>query len=150
MVKQNAEWYESGLSFECTQCGACCSGPPGFVWFNEEEAEKIASFLKLDSQQFHRRFARRKFGRWTLDEIKQPNGQYDCVFLRRDTEGKAFCGIYPVRPAQCRTWPFWPENLASPEAWAEAATGCPGMKHGKNFYPIEKIRIIRDSNPKDF
>ena len=24
------------------------------------------------------------------------------------------CSIYGVRPLQCRTWPFWPENLASP------------------------------------
>jgi hypothetical protein len=24
---------------------------------------------------------------------------------------------------QCRTWPFWADNVASPEAWSEAAEG---------------------------
>ena len=38
---------------------------------------------------------------------------YDCVFLKEDPErGRKTCSIYPVRPLQCRTWPFWPENLA--------------------------------------
>lgn len=103
----------------------------------------------MDEPLFRQKFARRKFGRWTLDEIKQPNGQYDCVFLRRDTQGKAMCSIYPVRPVQCRTWPFWPENLASRRAWDDAAEGCPGMRKDGQFYPVEKIRIIRDSNPQD-
>ena len=26
-------WYADGLSFECTMCGNCCTGPPGAVWF---------------------------------------------------------------------------------------------------------------------
>lgn len=69
----------------------------------------------------------------------------DCVFLARDGAGRAACSIYPVRPAQCRTWPFWPENLATPEDWGRAAKSCPGMDRGR-FYPIEQIRIIRDSN----
>eukprot|EP00961_Rhodomonas_salina_P046921 629705-Rhodomonas_salina.2 len=30
-------------------------------------------------------------------------------------KGKAICSLYEARPKQCRTWPFWPENLASPE-----------------------------------
>jgi len=27
------------------------------------------------------------------------------------------CTVYPVRPAQCRTFPWWKENLSSKEAW---------------------------------
>ena len=45
----------------------------------------------------------------------------DCVFW----EGDAGCAIYPVRPTQCRTFPFWSEHLRSPEAWRERAGGSP-------------------------
>ena len=37
------------------------------------------------------------------------------------------CRVYPVRPVQCRAWPWWQENLASPERWAECARRCPGI-----------------------
>ncbi len=140
------EWFRDGLSFRCTQCGNCCTGPPGFVWFDEEEAQAMAAYLKLEVNEFRRRFARFQFGRWTLGEIKR-EGRYDCVFLRRDRDGKALCSVYPVRPQQCRTWPFWPENLRSRRDWDESAKTCPGMKNGGDFYPADQVRIILDSNP---
>ncbi|MDA0802418.1 MAG: hypothetical protein O2819_01485 [Planctomycetota bacterium] len=52
--------------------------------------------------------------------------------------------------SQCRTWPFWTENLASPAAWklAKAKTPCPGMDGGP-IIPIESIRIQRDLDCRD-
>ena len=75
-----------------------------------------------------------------------PANGFDCIFLKRDKEGKSLCSIYPVRPTQCRTWPFWPENLKTPRHWARAAKNCPGMKNGGTFYPIEQVRIILNQN----
>jgi len=139
------EWFgETGLSFECTQCGNCCTGPPGFVWFTEDEARALAELLKLDRGEFRRRFAHKVWGRWTLNEVETERG-LDCVFLRRDAEGKALCSVYSARPRQCRTWPFWPENLKTQRSWRRAANHCPGMNTGR-LYPPEQIRIIRDSN----
>lgn len=138
-------WYAPGLTFKCTQCGNCCSGPSGYVWFDDDEAKRIAEFLGITEADFRRRFTRRVWGRATLDEVKRDRGQYDCVFLRRDGEGKALCSIYPVRPTQCRTWPFWPENIRSSEAWEQAAnmTPCPGMqRRDGEFVPIERIRVL--------
>lgn len=43
------------------------------------------------------------------------------------------CSVYPVRPAQCRTYPFWPEIISSPTAWEKEAAFCPGMNKGKLF-----------------
>lgn len=145
-------WYDSGLSFTCTQCGNCCTGPSGYVWFEPDEAKAMADYLKLSLTEFHRRFCRREYGRWTLEEVKRDHG-YDCVFLRRDDQGKGLCSIYPVRPTQCRTWPFWESNLESPDAWRLAAQRCPGMAKGGtqgdgNFYPVEKIRILVERNPE--
>lgn len=142
----NESWYKDGLSFECTQCGNCCTGPPGYVWFNQAEAAAMAAHLGLSELQFKLRYARKAMGRWTLDEVHNDRGEYDCVFLRRDESGKALCSIYEVRPTQCRTWPFWPENLRSQRAWQRAAKTCPGMRKGGDFYPAEQIRIIRDRN----
>jgi Fe-S-cluster containining protein len=139
-------WYGDGLHFTCQQCGNCCTGPSGYVWFNEEEGRAMATYLGISESAFYRHYARKARGKWSLKEVKR-RGQYDCVFLDWDGRGKALCQIYPVRPTQCQTWPFWPENLQSPEAWNEAAKDCPGMRHGKDFIPVEQIRILCDSNP---
>jgi Fe-S-cluster containining protein len=154
MTKPHDEdWYEEGLRFTCTQCGNCCSGPSGFVWFSDEEAQAMADHLELPSvQAFRAMYAHQIGGRWSLAEIASERGN-DCVFLRfRD--GKAQCSIYPVRPTQCRTWPFWPENLKSFRTYvSRAAKRCPGTTRGLEgsgkFYPIEQIRILRDSTPHD-
>ncbi|MHC4300490.1 MAG: YkgJ family cysteine cluster protein, partial [Planctomycetota bacterium] len=68
----------------------------------------------------------------------------DCIFLR-NRGGQRGCGIYCVRPNQCRTWPFWPENLASVNAWNRAAVKCPGINRGRlySFEEIEKIKRCR-------
>jgi Fe-S-cluster containining protein len=73
------------------------------------------------------------------------------VFLHHTAEGKRTCSIYPVRPLQCRTWPFWNHNLRSPSTWAEASDMCPGMNNGKqyNFVRIEEIRLKKDWQPEE-
>ena len=43
--KRKKPWYKDGLRFECTQCGACCSGEPGFVWVADEEIAGMAGLL---------------------------------------------------------------------------------------------------------
>ena len=117
-------WYAQGLRFECTQCGNCCSGFPGYVWLTLEDMERIAAYLKLTRDEFTRKFVRQVGERYSLVE----KYDYDCTFLTRDRKtGKSGCMIYPVRPTQCRTWPFWNQNLRSPEAWKGASDHCPGM-----------------------
>jgi len=148
------EWYRDGLTFTCTQCGNCCTGPPGFVWASIDEQHAIAKRLKLSLEAFREQYAHRIGKRWTLNEVYNDQVEgYDCVFLVRDSQtGKAGCSIYEDRPSQCRTWPFWPENLESKTAWRRVARSCPGVQRGLadegTFYPIEQIRIIRDQTPK--
>ena len=140
------DWYADGLRFECTQCGNCCTGPPGMVWFTPEEGRRIAERLGLGEREFLRRYARAIDGRLSLTERRTEHGM-DCVFLDRESvPGKAVCSIYETRPTQCRTWPFWPENLGTPQTWAAVKrdTPCPGMGRGA-LVPIEAIRIQRDA-----
>jgi hypothetical protein len=102
------------------------------VWFTPEEADAMARAVGLSTEDFLDRYTRRAGGRRSLKELKI-DGRHDCVFLDRTTRpGKAICGIYKARPSQCRTWPWWPEVVESPESWAETKqrTPCPGMGNG--------------------
>lgn len=134
-------WWESGLRFTCTQCGNCCSGPPGAVWIDEGDERAIAAELGLDRERFLASYTRPIGSRRSLVEVRDGD-RHDCVFLERGPDGKAHCRIYRARPSQCRTWPFWPENLASPEAWEETRrrVPCPGMGSGTLHGPVE-IRL---------
>jgi len=132
------KWYRDGLRFECTQCGNCCSGDPGYVWATKEEIGLIAKFLGRTDGWLDKEHLRRVGLHYSLTE--RPDG--DCIFLKRE-KGRATCSIYSVRPLQCRTWPFWDGNLASKSAWEETATRCPGMNHGPmhSFVRVEDVRL---------
>ena len=143
------EWYADGLHFACTSCGNCCTGPPGAVWFKEDEGRRMAEKLGISVKEFRRRFARKLNGNWSLNERDTEHG-FDCIFLDRGSvPGKAVCSVYEARPTQCRTWPFWAENLTTQRAWltAKHATPCPGMDDGP-LVPVEQIRILRDTISK--
>ena len=78
--------------------------------------------------------------RRSLNEVVTEHG-HDCVFLdRASTPGKALCSLHDARPSQCRTYPFWPENLKSPRAWQRTSRLCEGIGQGP-LVPIDQIRI---------
>ncbi len=138
---KKSPWYAAGLAFECEQCGRCCAGPEeGFVWVTDEDIQAIAAHLGMTVEQVRKRYVRRAVRRLSL--VEDPTTR-DCVFLRRDAEGNSHCEIYPVRPVQCRTWPFWPGNLRSPNAWARAGERCPGINRGE-VVPCEQIQQRRE------
>lgn len=134
---------EVGLRFTCTQCGKCCTGPTGFVLFNDREAGAMARDLGMSKAAFYERYTRDTSEGRSLNENRTAHG-YDCVFLTRDEEtGKTGCSVYGSRPEQCRTWPFWDSNLRGKRAWERASAGCPGMDQGELHRPAY-IRLTRD------
>lgn len=114
-------WYKKGLRFKCTGCGGCCTGSPGYVWVSPSEAEAMAERLNIPLEEFLKKYTRRIGNRVTLKEHPKT---YDCVFLK----GKR-CELYDVRPKQCRTFPWWSENLKSSDDWKETAARCEGIDH---------------------
>jgi Fe-S-cluster containining protein len=133
-------WYAAGLAFGCSGCGGCCAGPEeGYVWVTQREMERIAEVLKMPVAEFRRTCTRRVGGRFTIVEDRTTK---DCIFLGRDEQGNRRCRIYSVRPTQCRTWPFWPGNLTSPDAWAAALLRCPGINRGP-LHSLEEIEEAR-------
>ncbi|HSE41403.1 MAG TPA: YkgJ family cysteine cluster protein [Acidobacteriota bacterium] len=129
------KWYVNGLKFECTKCGHCCTGAPGYVWVTLPEIYRIAEFLGMDDFEFTKRYVRKVHQKFSL--IEMPNG--DCVFYDQG------CKIYPVRPTQCRTFPFWPEIISRPGAWKIAAQECPGMNQGE-LHSAEEIDTAAAEN----
>jgi len=127
-------WYADGLRFACQACGRCCGGAPGYVWMTADEMADIARHVGLPAKEFRRAYVRRSWRGLTFKE--KPN--YDCVML----DGAGRCMVYEVRPLQCRVWPFWPSNLASPAAWRAASRRCPGMDTGPR-YAFEQIEALR-------
>ncbi len=116
-------WYQDGLRFKCTGCGKCCTGSPGYVWISPEETQAMADQLKITVEEFIKKYTRLVGGRLALLERRKGN-DYDCVFL----EGKR-CNVYEARPKQCRTYPWWSENVATAADWKEEAKRCEGINH---------------------
>jgi Fe-S-cluster containining protein len=145
------DWFDStdptgsgpGLRFQCTCCGNCCTGPEGYVLFTEQEGDRLAARLGVSREVFVRDYTKQTSLGISIKEKLSPHG-LDCIFLDREKiPGKAVCGVYEDRPAQCRTWPFWKSVIRTEQSWRNAAHGCPGINRGK-LVPPEQIRILRD------
>lgn len=100
---------------------------------------QLADFLNTPLANVRKQFIRRiglKFS------IKEHPTTKDCVFLCPAGKDKRGCAIYPVRPLQCRTWPFWKENLRSPDHWLAASERCPGINRGRLYTKDEILNIL--------
>ena len=139
MSAADPRWYRDGLRFECTRCGACCTGAPGYVWVDDEAIARLAAHRGEPVEQLTRTCVRRVGDRYTL--IEQPGG--DCVFWDR----AAGCTVYPARPTQCRTWPFWPENIETPEDWARIEGACPGAGRGR-WFSLDEVEAAARRMPR--
>lgn len=124
-------WYEKGLRFRCTQCGNCCRnhGEYAYVYLSEADIAAIAGHLDLERAAFLSAYCREEDG-WVTLRMDQPA----CPFLAEDNR----CGIYAVRPKQCRTWPFWRENLVRSTWDGPVRECCPGIDTG-DLVPFEEI-----------
>ena len=123
-------FFDKGLRFKCRQCVHCCTGDPGTIYVNDEEIRSISRHLKMARNKFVQKYLYPFKDSFSIRE--KPNG--DCVFYR-----KTGCRIYSVRPQQCRTYPFWIENLRTEKRWQHTQKECPGAGRGR-LYP--KARIL--------
>jgi uncharacterized protein len=111
----------AGLRFECQPgCTECCR-QRGFVYLTEEDLRRAAAFLETAPEAFERKYVYRTRN---LLRLRVPRDSR-CSFL---TEGG--CSIHPVKPTQCRAFPFWPELVESRREWLKTARYCPGMGKG--------------------
>lgn len=117
-------FYESGLNFKCKEgCVDCCANESGFVFLSSRDIEHIAKATALTIQQaievYTRVFVSDSKERFRV--LKEYSNN-KCIFLT--DKG---CSIYPDRPIQCSTYPFWPRVLASMATWCAEEVMCPGI-----------------------
>jgi Fe-S-cluster containining protein len=122
--KRNQSFFNTGLKFECTKCGKCCSGFPGYVYLSEEEVMHIANHLMSEASQFTKKYTKfvHILGQLRLSLIEKP--PFDCVFYENG------CMIYKARPYQCVSYPFWRRHIVSQREWNKLGEFCPGINRG--------------------
>ncbi|HHM02807.1 MAG TPA: YkgJ family cysteine cluster protein [Caldithrix abyssi] len=131
---------ELPVLFNCRKdCSRCCEINGGYVFVSEANIKKIAKFLKRSVVEIRERYTYEVKG---MRSLKDRDGQA-CVFLE---EGK--CTIYPVRPLQCRTYPFWPQNVKSTRRWRQVMEDCPGIGEGK-VYDRKEIEAVFEGRAVD-
>jgi Fe-S-cluster containining protein len=128
-------WFQEGLRFQCSGCGDCCTGAPGFVWVNSREIRLLAEAVGLSKEEFEATYVRRIGVRKSL--IEYDDG--DCVLFDPDQRQ---CTAYEARPRQCRTWPFWESTAGTREDWEETCRECPGCGKGPLVPAKEVTRRI--------
>lgn len=131
-------WYENGLRFACTRCGNCCRnhGDYAYVYLTAHDVSAIALHLGLEEAVFLTSYCQVEGG-WVSLRMDSPA----CPFL----EPGNTCAIYPVRPKQCATWPFWKENLRRSTWEGEVKADCPGIDTGELHSREEIERVVREN-----
>lgn len=93
----------------------------GYVYLTEDDVKNAAAHVGLTAAAFEERYVYRT--RHMRRLRKPPKSQ--CHFL-----GAEGCRIHPVKPVQCRLFPFWPELVASRREWTKTGKWCPGIGKG--------------------
>jgi Fe-S-cluster containining protein len=135
-------FYADGLRFSCKRCSSCCRYDQGFVYLSQKDINKLSSVLKMDVNGIisaYCRWVAGGNGETVLSLKEKPNN--DCILW---DDG---CTVYPARPFQCVTFPFWNSIIASEQYWEIASSGCPGMNCGElhTREEIDKISALCSS-----
>ena len=130
----------TACAFRCTRCGNCCTGEPGYVWVNDEEIARHRRRFASEPPAESRSAVYTRQGRRGRTLREKANG--DCVFYDRERAAP----IYPVRPRQCRTWPFWESNVETPRGLGADRRVCPGAGQGE-LISAEEITRRLEGNP---
>jgi Fe-S-cluster containining protein len=113
--------HKEDIEFTCAKCGDCCR-VDGYVYLKWGEAEKIAEYLAVPAAEFKKKYTRFLFLFGRVIETDADG----CVFL---TDGR--CIIYPARPSQCVTFPYWNHIMKDKKEWDHISTYCRGAKETK-------------------
>jgi len=129
-----AFYITTPIRFKCTQCSQCCyGGKYAYVRANDDEIKAIVDYLQIDKNQFTEKYLIKLVDHGygikmkTSQTARLTGKKGHCMLL--NNKGK--CSVYPVRPIQCRTYPFWPEILSSEQYWNDEVTRCEGINQGE-------------------
>ena len=138
----------SGISFQCQQCGTCCSkDSEGYIFVYLVDVANISESLQISKEVFAKKYlAITKYEFTIWDENLENAGNTktmetlvlnfeqdsDCIFLFSE-EGKKKCKIYKTRPIQCDLFPFWSIIMTSEKDFRRTIQYCEGLQKNLNF-----------------
>ena len=136
--------YQNGIHFECQGSSNCCvsRGAYGFVYLSKKDITKLSNFTNLKTADFIDLYCEKTDG---FTHFKERKKDGSCQFL-----DKKKCSVYQARPTQCRTWPFWSENMKVKNWNEDISRFCPGINKGKiiNAEDIKKNIEEDEENEK--
>ena len=135
---------ENGIRFECQGSGNCCvsRGSYGYVYLSKKDIKNLSTGLNITQKNFIKNYCQETDGYIHLKELKKNKG--NCIFL---IDKK--CSVYKSRPTQCRTWPFWPENMNTKDWNGDIAKNCPGIGKGKLISKTDILEQMKIDNENE-
>ena len=132
----NSVWFAEGIHFSCQGCGDCCRNHDGYayVYLTPEDIRLISRHLKVTKNRLLSEYCEEQGG-----YISLVTSLDTCPFLKSNR-----CQIYPVRPKQCVTWPFWTENLVRANWEGPVSSCCPGIGRGELHSAEEILKMAAD------
>ena len=131
--------YKNGIRFECQGSGNCCvsRGSYGFVYLSHNDLKRFAKYFKVSINKFKKKYCQITDG--FIHLIENNELEWKCLFLKNKK-----CTVYKNRPSQCRTWPFWNENM-NPKIWNEdISINCPGIGKGEVIKPKKIASFLKE------
>ncbi len=148
----------SGITFQCQQCGKCCSSiTEGYIFMYMVDIAKISESLQISKVEFAKKYlsiTKYEYTIWdeNLEDTKNTKiidtlvlnfeKSSDCLFLFNE-DGKKLCKIYQTRPVQCNLFPFWSMIMTSKENFRRTIKYCEGLQKNldDNFkFSLEEIK----------
>ena len=131
--------YQNGIRFECQGSGNCCVSRDsyGFVYLSDTDLIRFSKHLKISVKKFQDEYCDITDGFTHLIEKNELEG--NCIFLKDKK-----CSVYKSRPSQCRTWPFWNENMNSKVWNKDISINCPGIGKGNIIKYSEIKKFLKE------
>ena len=136
--------YKKGIRFECQGSGNCCVSRDsyGFVYLSPDDLKRFAKDFNISIKMFKEKYCQITDGFIHLIEKNNLNGK--CIFLKNNK-----CSVYKSRPSQCRTWPFWNENM-NPKVWNEdISINCPGIGKGNKIKSDSIKKFLKEDSKNE-
>ena len=135
--------YSKGMRFQCQKSSNCCvsRGSYGFVYLSKKDILRLSIYTDLSIKDFIKLYCEKTYG---FVHFKERRKNSECQFLE-----KKRCSIYKARPTQCRTWPFWSENMKTKIWNEEIQSFCPGIGKGKIIQQSQIEKNINDDKKNE-
>ncbi len=131
--------YKNGIRFECQGSGKCCVSRDsyGFVYLSNKDLKRFSRYFKISIKTFKKKYCQITDGFIHLTEKDELKG--NCIFLK-----DKMCTVYKSRPSQCRTWPFWNDNMNTKIWNKDISVNCPGVGKGKLISQKKIKKLLKE------